>query len=96
MPLKIAVLLGDELQPQFERLAAQGIREMFSGEPLPPACVSISAYLGAPGIVEALRLGADVVITGRVVDSVVVRQLQVTRSDQMKKRQVLLRVEMTH
>ncbi|SDA42074.1 Protein of unknown function [Pseudomonas sp. NFACC15-1] len=70
--LKIAVLLGDDLQPQHERLAAQGIGEMFSGEPLPPACVSINAYLGAPGIVEALRLGADVVITGRVVDSAVV------------------------
>ncbi|KAB0560519.1 DUF1446 domain-containing protein, partial [Pseudomonas palleroniana] len=72
VPLRIAVLLGDDLQPQFDRLAAQGIREMFSGEPMPCACVSINAYLGAPGIVEALRLGADIVITGRVVDSAVV------------------------
>lgn len=72
VPLKIAVLLGDDLQPQFKQLAGQGIREMFSGEPLPPVCVSINAYLGAPGIVEALRLGADIVITGRVVDSAVV------------------------
>ncbi len=39
--------------------ATQGIREMFSDEPLPSACVSINAYLGAPGIVEALRLGAE-------------------------------------
>ncbi|WGO95170.1 DUF1446 domain-containing protein [Pseudomonas viciae] len=72
VPLKIAVLRGDDLQPHFEQLAGQGIREMFSGEPLPPACVSTNAYLGAPGIVEALRLGADIVITGRVVDSAVV------------------------
>ncbi|MBT2337791.1 MULTISPECIES: acyclic terpene utilization AtuA family protein [Pseudomonas] len=72
VPLKIAVLSGDDLQPQFERLAGQGIREMCSGEPLPPACLSTHAYLGAPGIVEALRLGADIVITGRVVDSAVV------------------------
>ena len=70
--LKIAVLLGDDLQPQFKQLANQGITEMFSGAPLPPVCVSTNAYLGAPGIVEALRLGADIVITGRVVDSAVV------------------------
>ena len=68
--LKIAVLLGDDLQPQFKQLT--GITEMFSGAPLPPMCVSTNAYLGAPGIVEALRLGADIVITGRVVDSAVV------------------------
>lgn len=68
--LKIAVLLGDDLQPQFKQLS--GISEMFSGAPLPPLCVSTNAYLGAPGIVEALKLGADIVITGRVVDSAVV------------------------
>ncbi|MFW9077694.1 acyclic terpene utilization AtuA family protein [Pseudomonas sp. P2757] len=70
--LKIAVLLGDDLQPQFNQLQSQGITEMFSGAPLPPMCISTNAYLGAPGIVEALRLGADIVITGRVVDSAVV------------------------
>ncbi|MHC8318480.1 acyclic terpene utilization AtuA family protein [Pseudomonas sp. LB3P31] len=70
--LKIAVLLGDDLQPQFRQLKALGLQEMFSGAPLPAMCVSTNAYLGAPGIVEALRLGADIVITGRVVDSAVV------------------------
>lgn len=72
VPLKIAVLLGDDLQPQLQQLSNQSIGEMSSGEPLPPTCISINAYLGAPGIVEALRLGADIVITGRVVDSAVV------------------------
>lgn len=72
VPLKIAVLLGDDLQPQFKQLSDGAIEEMFSGAPLPPMCVSINAYLGAPGIVEALRLGADIVITGRGVDSAVV------------------------
>ncbi|MDD2054821.1 DUF1446 domain-containing protein [Pseudomonas putida] len=70
--LKIAVVLGDDLQPQFKQLASQGIHEMFSGAPLPPLCVSTNAYLGAPALVEALRLGADIVISGRVVDSAVV------------------------
>ncbi|AZC27744.1 acyclic terpene utilization AtuA family protein [Pseudomonas sessilinigenes] len=72
VPLKIAVLLGDDLQPQLKELAGAGIEEMFTGAPLPPLCVSTNAYLGAPGIVGALELGADIVITGRGVDSAVV------------------------
>ncbi len=70
LPLKIAVLLGDDLQPQLKHL--RGSVDMFNGAPLPPLCVSANAYLGAPGIVRALELGADIVITGRVVDSAVV------------------------
>jgi len=70
VPLKIAVLLGDDLHAQLPHL--QGITDMFNGAPLPPLCVSANAYLGAPGIAQALKLGADIVITGRVVDSAVV------------------------
>jgi hypothetical protein len=70
--LKIAVLHGDDLQQSLDALAAAGSREIDSGAPLPRHCVSINAYLGAPGIVAALALGADIVITGRVVDSALV------------------------
>ena len=70
IPLKIAVLLGDDLHPQLKQMPT--VTDLYNGAPLPPLCVSANAYLGAPGIAQALGLGADIVITGRVVDSAVV------------------------
>ncbi len=69
---RIAVLTGDDLMPQFERLRAQGLRDMHSGEAPPAALYSANAYVGARGIARALALGADIVVTGRCVDSAVV------------------------
>lgn len=70
--LTIAVLGGDDLRPQLAALQQRGVRDMDSAEPLPAQCVSANAYLGAPGIVAALQQGADIVITGRIVDSALV------------------------
>ncbi|MDC5547270.1 acyclic terpene utilization AtuA family protein [Acinetobacter baumannii] len=72
LDLKVAVVLGDDLLPKHEQLKSQNIQEMFSGEALPEQVASSNAYLGAVAICDALDLGADIVITGRVVDSAVV------------------------
>ncbi len=67
--LRIAVIEGDDLLPAKASVVNAGVREMFSGDRLPETLTSLNAYLGAFPIVEALRQEADVVITGRCVDS---------------------------
>jgi len=69
--LKIAVVEGDDVLPRMTELRASGVREMYSGAELPPRILSANAYLGALPIARALAAGADVVITGRSVDSAV-------------------------
>jgi len=71
--LKIAVVTGDDLMPQLPALreAQPPVRELQSGAPLPEKLVSANAYLGALPVKAALDAGAQVVITGRCVDSAV-------------------------
>jgi hypothetical protein len=71
---RIAVVSGDDLMPRLDELLAAGhsLTNLDTGEPLTAVrsrLVSANAYLGSPPIVEALRLGADAVITGRVADA---------------------------
>lgn len=69
--LKIAVIEGDDLSARADEFRAAGVHEMFSGAVMPPQFLSMNAYLGAQPITAALAAGADIVITGRVVDSAV-------------------------
>lgn len=70
--LKVAVVLGDDLVLQQQAYRDADTREMFTGDAMPPMVVSMNAYLGAIPVRDALAQGADIVITGRVVDSAVV------------------------
>lgn len=70
--MKIALVLGDDLLPKKQALSKAGITEMSTGASMPAMMVSLNAYLGAPGLVEALNQGADIVLTGRVVDSALI------------------------
>lgn len=76
--LRVAVVTGDDLMSpradgagprEIDALRAEGVLDSETGRPLPSAPLSANAYLGAQPIAEALRRGADVVITGRCVDS---------------------------
>jgi len=73
LDLKVACVVGDDLTERKAELQAQGTTEMFSGAAFPAAdkVLSINAYLGAFPIARALDLGADIVVTGRCVDSAV-------------------------
>ena len=69
LKLNIAVIEGDDILSELPTLKKQEVKEMEKNSFLPDSCLSINAYLGASGIVKALDEGADIVITGRVVDS---------------------------
>lgn len=68
---KIAVVEGDDILAWLPRLRGAGVTDMFTGQPLPDGVLSANAYLGAFPVATALAAGADIVITGRGVDSAV-------------------------
>ncbi|THH38013.1 DUF1446 domain-containing protein [Aliishimia ponticola] len=74
--LRVAVVAGDDLSDQVGSAEGSGLGgdEMFSGAPFPAPgkVLSVNAYLGAGPIVAALDAGADILITGRCVDSALI------------------------
>lgn len=72
--LKIGIVTGDDILPRLDDLIARGIalEDMDTGRSLAeirPHVLSANAYLGAWPVVEALKQGAHVVVTGRVTDT---------------------------
>jgi hypothetical protein len=70
---RIAVVTGDDVLPRL-RDAAADFPHLFNGAPVQGVrdrLVFANAYLGAAPIVQALDAGAQIVITGRSVDSAV-------------------------
>ncbi|GAA2276056.1 MULTISPECIES: acyclic terpene utilization AtuA family protein [Kitasatospora] len=60
IPLRVGQVVGDDLLPRAAELG------------LPDGLLAANAYLGAYGIAECLRGGADLVVTGRVTDAALV------------------------
>ncbi|ODU07182.1 MAG: hypothetical protein ABS81_02460 [Pseudonocardia sp. SCN 72-86] len=70
--LRVAAVVGDDLSALRGNAIPLDAVDMFTGEKLPSDLASYNAYLGARPIAAALGAGADVVVTGRCVDSAVV------------------------
>ncbi|RYF94878.1 MAG: DUF1446 domain-containing protein [Caulobacteraceae bacterium] len=69
LSFKIAIVEGDDLMDSVEALS--GMTELYTGAAFPSkaAIFTANAYFGGRPIAAALAAGADMVITGRVVDS---------------------------
>lgn len=70
LSFRVAVVLGDDLIPRKKEFS--DLTEWETGAAAPPSLLSMNAYLGALPIAKALAAGAEIVITGRCVDSAVV------------------------
>lgn len=72
--LKIGVITGDDILPRIDELLADGhvMQHMETGLPMETVrerLLSANVYTGAWPIVEALRQGADIIVTGRTTDT---------------------------
>jgi hypothetical protein len=72
--IRVGLITGDDILDRLDELLARGhdLRDLDTGRPLSDIrdrVRSANAYLGMAPVVEALRAGADIVITGRVTDT---------------------------
>lgn len=72
--LKVAVVVGDDIMDNIDYLITNRVqlKNLETGEPIKKVrekLLSANVYFGAFPIVEALKLGADIVITGRTTDT---------------------------
>jgi len=72
--LKVAVILGDDILNRIDEIISSGcyLNNMETNEPITiikDKILSANVYFGAFPIVEALKQGADIVITGRTTDT---------------------------
>src|SRR5579884_210922 len=72
--VKVAVVAGDDILERLDQYLARGVelKNMETGEPLSAIRAhvqSANVYFGAFPIADALRRGAEIVITGRVTDT---------------------------
>lgn len=74
VPLRLGIVSGDNILDDIDGLVAAGaeLKNMESGEPVAQVTdrlLSANVYLGAAPVVEALRQGAQIVVTGRTTDT---------------------------
>ena len=72
LDFNIAIVEGDNIIHKEIDLRSIPVKEIETNEILPEGILSVNAYLGAPAIKKALELEADIIITGRCVDTAVV------------------------
>ncbi len=66
---RVAFVTGDDASALLPGLRADGVPDFYDGSAMPDHVDSANVYLGAVPVARALAMGADVVVTGRVVDS---------------------------
>lgn len=66
---RIACVEGDDCSALLPALRSAGARDFYTGAAMPDAILNANVYLGALPIARALGRGADIVVTGRIVDS---------------------------
>jgi len=69
--VKVATVVGDDVMSLLPQLRSEDVRELQSGAALPARLLTANAYLGALPVKAALDAGAQIVVTGRCVDSAV-------------------------